>query len=72
MSDKVELEALIKLRDRFLRERLQAIRQLAAVSPTSPFPEQMLESLAVIQTAAVGIDAEIATHMPRLGHGAER
>jgi hypothetical protein len=72
MNDKVELEALIKLRDRFLRERLQSIRQLVAVSPTSPLPEQTLESLAMIQTAAVGIDAEIATHMPRLGHGAEQ
>ena len=72
MNDKVELEALIKLRDRSLRERLQSIRQLVAVSPTSPLPEQTLESLAMIQTAAVGIDAEIATHMPRLGHGAEQ
>jgi hypothetical protein len=47
------------------------LHQLAAASPTSPLPDETLQSLAVIQTAAVGVDAEIATHMPRLGHGAE-
>ncbi len=71
MNDKPELEALIKLRDRLVRERLQVLHQLAVVPPTSPLPDETLQSLAAIQTATVGIDAEIATHMPRLGHGAE-
>ena len=71
MNTYPELEALIKLRDRLVRERLQVLHQLAAASPTSPLPDETLQSLAVIQTAAVGVDAEIATHMPRLGHGAE-
>ena len=71
MNDKPELEALIKLRDRLVRERLQVLDQLAVASPTSRLPDETLQSLAVIQTAVVGIDAEIATHMPRLGHGAE-
>jgi hypothetical protein len=71
MNTYPELEALIKLRDRLVRERLQVLHQLAAASPTSPLPDETLRSLAVIQTAAVGVDAEIATHMPRLGHGAE-
>jgi len=72
MNDKSELEALIKLRDRFLRERLQAIHQLAAVAPTSAFPEHTLKSLTMIQAAAAGTDAEIAMHTPTLGHGAEQ
>ena len=71
MNTYPELEALIKLRDRLVRERLQVLHQLSAASPTSPLPDETLQSLAVIQTAVVGIDAEIATHMPRLGHGAE-
>jgi hypothetical protein len=54
-----------------VRERLQVLDQLAVASPTSRLPDETLQSLAVIQTAVVGIDAEIATHMPRLGHGAE-
>jgi len=72
MNDKCELEALIKLRDRFLRERLQTIHQLAAVSPTSAFPEQTMKSLTMIQAAAAGIDAQITMHTPRLGHGTEQ
>lgn len=71
MNSNSDLEALIKLRDRLVRERLQVLHQLAATSPTSRLPDETLQSLAAIQTAAVGIDAEIATHMPRLGHGAE-
>lgn len=71
MNDKPELEALIRLRDRLVRERLQVLRELAVVPSSSPLPDETLQSLAVIQAAAVGIDAEIVTHMPRLGHGAE-
>lgn len=71
MNDKPQLEVLITLRDRLLRERLRVVQQLAAVPQASPLPDETLQSLAAIRIASAEIEAEIATHMPRLGYGAE-
>jgi hypothetical protein len=58
------------LRARLEAERLQAIEELAAKS--GPLPVDLLQKIAVLQSALHAVRDEIASHDVKIGGGSEQ
>ena len=65
------VKSLADLAQRLAIERRRAIDELLSVPDSTSFPDDLLAKVDQLQSVSLAVQAEIASHTPKVGYGAE-
>jgi hypothetical protein len=71
MTSTTDLELLVAFSKRLEAERRRIVDLLMAAPADKALDQDMLRQLSILQGACMGVAAEIETHTPAVGGGAE-